>query len=107
MDAAVLNLAQRLTLPEALALADFCNERHIRRLSLFGSVLRDDFRPDSDLDILVEYDPGQAPGFAFVDHQSDLSALFHRNVDLHTAQSLSPSIRRAVLLEALTLHEST
>jgi hypothetical protein len=106
MNAAVFTLGQRLTLPAAPALADFCRQRHIRRLALFGSVLRDDFRPDSDLDILVEYEPGHTPGFAFVDHQADLSALFDRKVDLHTPQSLGPSIRPAVLREALTLHES-
>jgi predicted nucleotidyltransferase len=45
------------------ALADFCRRHHIRKLSLFGSVLRDDFRPDSDVDVLVEFEPGEAPDF--------------------------------------------
>ena len=106
MDAAVLNLGQRLKLPKAQFLADFCRQRHIRRLALFGSVLREDFRPESDLDILVEYESGQTPGFAFIDHEADLSALFRRKVDLHTPQSLGTAIRPAVLREALTLHES-
>ena len=46
-------------------IADFCRRNHIRRLSLFGSVLRDDFRPDSDVDVLVEFEPDHIPGFAF------------------------------------------
>jgi len=106
MAASVLNLAQRIALPKPRELADFCRRRHIRRLALFGSVLHDDFRPDSDLDILVEYEPGCIPGFAFVDHETDLGELFQRKVDLHTPQSLGPKIRSIVLHEALTLHES-
>jgi uncharacterized protein len=47
------------------AITDFCRRRHIRKLALFGSVLRADFRPDSDVDVLVEFDPGHIPGFAF------------------------------------------
>jgi len=47
------------------AITDFCRRHHIRKLALFGSVLRDDFRPDSDIDVLVEFEPGHIPGFAF------------------------------------------
>ena len=46
-------------------IADFCRRNHIRRLSLFGSVLRDDFGPESDVDVLVEFDPGHTPGLYF------------------------------------------
>jgi predicted nucleotidyltransferase len=46
-------------------LAEFCRKHHIRKLALFGSVLRDDFRPDSDVDVLVEFEPGHVPGLAF------------------------------------------
>lgn len=47
-------------------LAKFCRRNHIRKLALFGSVLRDDFRLDSDVDVLVEFEPGKTPGFAFI-----------------------------------------
>ena len=57
-------------------LAALCRRRHIRRLSLFGSVLRDDFGADSDVDVLVEFEPGHTPGLAVVDVEDELSALF-------------------------------
>ena len=83
------------------ALATFCQRHHVRWLALFGSVLRPaDFRPDSDLDMLVEFEPGHVPGFAFVALQDELSALLGRRVDLHTPASLSPHFRDAVLREA-------
>jgi len=87
------------------ALAGFCQRHHIRRLALFGSALRPaDFRPDSDLDVLVEFEPGHVPGFAFVALQDELSALLGRRVDLHTPASLSPHFRDAVLGEAEVLY---
>jgi uncharacterized protein len=87
------------------ALASLCQRHHIRRLALFGSVLRpDDFRPDSDLDVLVEFEPGHVPGFAFVALQDELSALLGRRVDLHTPASLSPQFRDAVVREAEVLY---
>lgn len=81
-------------------LAEFCRRHHIRRLALFGSVLRADFRPDSDVDVLVEFEPGQTPGFAFVSLQEELSALIGRRVDLHTPGSLSRFFRNQVLRAA-------
>jgi len=84
------------------ATSDFCYRHHIRKLSLFGSVLRDDFKPDSDIDVLVEFEPGKTPGFAIVTMQQELSKLFGgRVVDLRTHQELSRYIR--VLAEALVL----
>ena len=69
------------------AIAQLCQEYHIRKLSLFGSVLRfSDFRPDSDIDILVEFAPGKTPGFSFIEIQERLSQLFGRTVDLNTSQ---------------------
>ncbi len=85
------------------ALAEFCRRRHIRRLALFGSVLRADFRPDSDVDVLVEFEPGQTPGLAFFDIQAELSQLLGRRVDLNTPQFLSPRIRARVEAEAEVL----
>ena len=59
-------------IPQA-KIAEFCQRHHIRKLSLFGSVVRDDFRPDSDVDVLVEFEPGKTPGLAIVKMQQELS----------------------------------
>lgn len=88
-----------IDIPRA-AVAAFCGRHHIRRLSLFGSILRDDFRPDSDVDVLVEFDPGHTPGLAFFAMQDELSELFGRKVDLQTTGSLSKYFRDQVLAEA-------
>jgi predicted nucleotidyltransferase len=81
-------------------LADLCRRRHIRRLALFGSVLRDDFRADSDVDVLVEFEPGHVPGYGFISVQDELSALLGRQVDLVTYKALIPRLRERVLAEA-------
>jgi uncharacterized protein len=78
------------------ALADLCMRHHIRRLAFFGSILRADFGPHSDIDVLVEFDPGQTPGFAFFSIQDELTDLLGRQVDLHTPNSLSPYFRKQV-----------
>jgi len=65
-------------------IAGFCRKHHIRRLALFGSVLRDDFRPESDVDMLVEFESGATPGFGFIGIQDELSEILGRRVDLHT-----------------------
>ena len=78
----------------------FCRQNHIRKLAFFGSVLRDDFKPDSDVDVLVEFEPGQVPGFAFFGMQDELSQLLGRPVDLHTPDFLSPYFRDEVLTNA-------
>lgn len=56
-------------------IADFCRRSHIRRLSLFGSVLRDDFGPDSDVDVLVEFEPGHTPGYEFFAMEDELAGI--------------------------------
>lgn len=81
-------------------IAAFCRKHHIRRLALFGSVLRDDFRPESDVDVLVEFEPGHTPGLKFFTIQDELSELLGRQVDLNTAQDLSRYFRDEVLREA-------
>jgi len=63
---------------------EFCHRNHIRRLALFGSVLRDDFTSASDVDMLVEFEPGKTPGFAFFRMQDELSEIIGRRVDLNT-----------------------
>jgi predicted nucleotidyltransferase len=81
-------------------ISEFCRRNHIRKLALFGSILRDDFRPDSDIDVLVEFEPGHIPGFAFFDMQEELSKLLRRKVELHTPQFLSRYFRDKVQEEA-------
>jgi len=81
-------------------LADFCRRHHIRRLALFGSVLREDFGPDSDVDVLVEFEPGRVPGLAFFDVEAELSDLLGRKVDLNTLGFISPYLLDEVLEEA-------
>jgi predicted nucleotidyltransferase len=81
-------------------LADFCRRNHIRRLALFGSVLREDFRPDSDVDVLVEFEPGHLPGLRFFGLERELSEILGHKVDLNTPGFLSPYFRDRVLAEA-------
>lgn len=81
-------------------LADFCRRHQIRKLSLFGSVLRDDCRPDSDVDVLVEFEPGMTPGFGFFQLEQDLTELLGRKVDLNTPHCLSRYFRSEVEQEA-------
>lgn len=88
-------------------LAEFCRRNGIRRLALFGSVLRDDFTPESDIDVLVEFEPGVRTGFKFFAMQDELSELLGREVDLHTPASLSKYFRDEVLREAEVVYESS
>lgn len=81
-------------------LAEFCRRHSIRKLSLFGSVLREDFGRDSDVDVLVEFEPGFAPGLEFFAMELELSTLFGRKVDLNTPAFLSEHFRSSVLSEA-------
>ena len=81
-------------------LAEFCRRNGIRRLAVFGSALRDDFSPRSDIDVLVEFEAGRTPGLAFFSMQDELGQLFQRVVDLHTPASLSRYFRDQVLAEA-------
>ncbi|MFI5461211.1 MAG: nucleotidyltransferase family protein [Isosphaerales bacterium] len=85
-------------------LAEFCCRRHIARLSLFGSVIRDDFSPDSDVDVLVEFEPGKTPGLRFITIQDDLTQLFGRRVDLNTPESFSVYLRDKVEAEVVPLY---
>jgi predicted nucleotidyltransferase len=86
----------------------FCQHWHITKLSLFGSVLRDDFRPDSDIDILVEFQPGHIPGFLKLHRiQEELSSLLgNRQIDLVTPKSLNHRIRDRILAEAEVYYDT-
>ena len=89
------------------AVSVFCSRHRVRRLALFGSVLRDDFGPESDVDVLVEFEPDGTPGFFELgEMREELSSLLGRNVDLRTPRSLSPYFRDRVLREALPLHDA-
>lgn len=83
------------------AIADFCRRHHIRKLSLFGSVLRDDFRPDSDVDVLVEFEPGHMVGLGIIDMEEELSRLFGgHKVDIVEEKYLNRWLRGRVLASA-------
>jgi predicted nucleotidyltransferase len=88
------------------ALAGFCLRHEIRRLALFGSALGDDFGPDSDLDLLVEFTPDRVPGlFQVAARELELAELFGgREVDLRTPADLSPHFREDVLAVAVALY---
>ena len=94
-----------IKLPQA-EIAAFCRRSHIRKLALFGSVLRNDFRADSDIDVLVEFEPNHVPGFIRLrGMELELSALLGgRKLDMNTPLCLSPYFRDKVLAEAEVLY---
>ncbi len=94
----------QLTLPPRDHLASFCRRHYIRKLSLFGSILTENFGPDSDVDMLVEFEPGHVPGFAFAQIEDDLSTLIGRSVDLNTIHTLSPYFSDEVARAAQTIY---
>ena len=82
-------------------IAEFCRRHHIRKLSLFGSVLRDDFRPDSDVDVLVEFEPGRRVGLRIIDIEEELSKMLGgRRVDIVSEKYLNRRLRNRVLASA-------
>ena len=85
-------------------IAQLCRQYHIVRLALFGSVLRDDFGPESDVDMLVEFEPGHTPGFAFFGIQQELAEIIGRPVDLRTPHDLSRYFREDVVRSARLLY---
>lgn len=88
-------------------IADFCRRNGIRRLSLFGSILRDDFRPDSDVDFLVEFEPGRVPGLLGISGMEiELTELVGRRADLRTAGDLSRHFRDEVMRTAELQYEA-
>jgi predicted nucleotidyltransferase len=86
-------------------IAAFCQRHHIRKLSVFGSALRPDFRDDSDVDVLVEFQEGHTPGLAFFGMEEELSRMLGRKVDLNTPAFLSRYFRDQVLREAKIAYE--
>ncbi len=93
-------MATQISIPRD-RLASFCRRHRIRKLALYGSVLRDDFRPDSDVDVLVEFEPDHVVGLRIVDIEQELSEILggHR-VDLVAEKYLNPRLRERVLADA-------
>ena len=101
MDAQVTNLV--IPYPQIRA---FCERNHIRKLALFGSVLRRDFRPDSDVDVLVEYEPGAKVTYLdMADQEIELSRMIGRKVDLREPDELSRYFRDKVVATAVNIYE--
>ena len=93
--------APKIDIPNNL-IADFCRRNHIRKLSLFGSVLSDSFGPDSDIDVLVEFEPGHVPGLGLIRMQDELSEIFGgKKVDLVTPKFLNRRIQSSIQSEAV------
>jgi uncharacterized protein len=89
-------------------IAEFCRRHHIRWLALFGSVLRDDFRADSDVDVLVEFEPDQRyTYFTLSQLEEELAALLGRRIDVHIPKSLHPFLRDKVLRQAEAVYVGT
>ena len=82
-------------------ISEFCKRHHVRKLAVFGSALGNDFGPDSDVDMLVEFEEGHVPGFAFFGMEDELSSLIGRKVDLNTPKFLSRYFRDEVVRTAL------
>ena len=93
-----------VSIPER-KIEQFCHKHHIRKMAFFGSVVRDDFGPHSDIDVLVEFEPEHIPGFNFFLMEAELSQLLGRKVDLQTTNFLSPEIRTHALSEAVTVYD--
>jgi hypothetical protein len=85
---------------------EFCRRNGIRRLALFGSVLRQDFTSDSDIDVLVEFEKGESVGLRFFEMERELSEILGRKVDLNTPGFLSPYFREEVLRNAEVLYDA-
>lgn len=88
-------------------IAAFCARYYIVRMWLFGSVLRDDFTPESDVDVLVEFDPAHIPGLVYFGLADELAEIFGHPVDLGTPDSLSKYIRAKIMRSAQVIYERT
>ena len=84
----------------------FCRRHRIRKLAFFGSVLRDDFMPESDVDVLVEFEPGVRVGLiTLAGMEIELSQVLGRKVEMHTVKGLNPLFRDSVLNQAQVQYE--
>ena len=95
-----MSARKNLNIPQS-KLAEFCKRNHIRKLSIFGSAVREDFSAESDLDVLVEFEPARIPGLIkLAGMEIELSEIFGRKVDLRTAEDLSKYFRQEVVKKA-------
>jgi uncharacterized protein len=95
-----MSATPRIEVPRE-ALAEFCRRHHIKRLAFFGSVLRDDFGPDSDIDVLYEFEEGRAPGWEVVDIIDELSQLLGgRTIDFVPYDNISLRLKKIILPQA-------
>ena len=103
-------MSARIDIPKE-EIAAFCQRNHIRRMALFGSVLRDDFTPESDVDVLVEFEQDQTPGLEFITMQDELSDILGRQVDMYTFKGVESSrnwlLREEILSSAEVQYEQT
>lgn len=95
----------RIHIPMA-AVSELCRRHRIKRLALFGSAVRDDFTPESDVDLLVEFEPDAAIGLEFFAIERELSDLIGRKVDLNTAGFINKRFRDSVQAEAQVVYET-
>jgi predicted nucleotidyltransferase len=86
------------------AIRELCRRYHISKLMIYGSILRNDFHPESDIDMLVEFEPGHTLGWEFIDIQDELAELLGREVDLGTPKGLSKYIKDRVMSEAAAVY---
>ena len=103
-------MSARIDIPKE-EISAFCQRNHIRRMALFGSVLRDDFTPESDVDVLVEFEPDQTPGLEFITMRDELSEILDRQVDLYTFEGIERSrnwlLREEILSSAEAVYKRT
>lgn len=103
-DAWTVNLPIQIDQQQVIA---FCESHHLTKLALFGSVLTDEFRPDSDIDVLFEYDPDYVPSlFDVAAMERELSEILHRKADMRTPKDLSRTFRDDVVRNALVQYAS-
>ena len=98
-------MSARIDIPKD-KIAEFCRHNRIHRLALFGSVLRDDFTPESDVDVLVVFEPGTRVGLRFFGMERELSEILGHKVDLNTPGFLSKYFRDEVIAEAEVLYDA-
>lgn len=101
-----MTIQENISIPDD-AIGDFCKRNHIRKLSLFGSVLGSDFTQDSDIDVLVEFQPDAVIGWKIISMRQELIDILGREVDFLTPKSLSPTFRNEVIKHAQVIYEQT
>jgi hypothetical protein len=98
-------MSMKIEIPKE-GIGTFCRRNHIRKLAFFGSVLRDDFTPESNVDVLVEFEPGARVGLiTLAGLEIELTRLLGRKAEMHTVKGLNPHFRDAVLEQAEVQYE--